>query len=34
MDDQLQPLGALGSTGDFLGWTKPVASVQTATGAI
>ena len=34
MDGQLQPLGALGSTSDFLGWTKPVAAAQTATGAV
>ncbi|WP_317148825.1 DUF4226 domain-containing protein [Mycobacterium sp. 29Ha] len=30
LDGQLQPLGALGSSGDFLGWSKPPTTATTA----
>jgi hypothetical protein len=35
LDGQLQPIGALGSSSDFLGWSKPPtkASPQTAAAA-
>jgi hypothetical protein len=29
MDGQLQPIGALGASNDFLGWSKPAASTPT-----
>lgn len=34
MDGQVQPLSALGSSGDFLGWSKPAAPTAVTTHAV